>query len=80
MNNAGKYIGWVISLVLIVACFIDLASQLKAGEAIRWRVPIIFFGVGIGLPVILYVFFGGDRNVTDEGTDSDEERYEGGDD
>ena len=80
MSNAGRYVGWLISLALIVVCFIDLASQFKAGEEIRWHIPIIFFGVGIGLPIILHIMFGGDRGATDEEADSGDERYEAGDD
>ena len=80
MNNAVKIIGWLISIALILFCVIDLASQYKAGEEIRWRVPIIFFGAGIGLPVILFIVFGGEEESIENGTDSEMESHGAGDD
>lgn len=75
MGKAGKIIGWVISSLLIVFCAIDLISQYRAGEGISWRVPIIFFGVGIGLPLIAYLLFSGDGESVDHHGDLEVEHH-----
>ena len=35
---------------------IDVAQQVKLGEEIQWRVPLLFIGFGTGIPVVLFSF------------------------
>jgi hypothetical protein len=44
----------IVSLGLAAMGLVDLAEQIKAGEELRWTVPILLIGVGAGLPIILF--------------------------
>ena len=53
MQSATRGILYCLSFILLIFGAIDLAEQFKAGEELRWRVPLIFIGFGLGLPLFL---------------------------
>lgn len=56
MQSATRAIFFVFSFVLLMIGIIDVAQQVKLGEEIQWRVPLLFFGFGTGIPVVLFSF------------------------
>ncbi|WP_445355574.1 hypothetical protein ACJJI5_03965 [Microbulbifer sp. EKSA008] len=56
MQSVTRGIFFILAFILFIFGVIDVAEQFKAGEEVRWRVPIIFLGFGAGIPLVLFSF------------------------
>ncbi|WP_444895957.1 hypothetical protein [Microbulbifer sp. SSSA005] len=56
MQSVTRGIFFILVFILFIFGVIDVAEQIKAGEEVRWRVPIIFLGFGAGIPLVLFSF------------------------
>jgi len=55
MQSATRGIFFVFSFILLVIGLVDVVQQLKLDEEFQWRVPLIFFGFGAGIPTVLFL-------------------------
>ena len=58
MQSATRTFIYLIAVVSLLVGVSDLASQLKVGEELEWRMPVILLGFGVGVPVVLAAFPG----------------------
>ncbi|WP_413665456.1 hypothetical protein ACG1BZ_09790 [Microbulbifer sp. CNSA002] len=56
MQSVTRGIFFILAFILFISGVIDVAEQFKTGEEVRWRVPIIFLGFGVGIPLVLLSF------------------------
>ncbi len=56
MQSATRGIFFVLAFILFIFGVIDIAEQMKAGEDIHWRMPIILIGFGAGIPIVLFSY------------------------
>ncbi|WP_444916800.1 hypothetical protein [Microbulbifer sp. JMSA003] len=56
MQSITRGIFFILAFILFIFGVIDVAEQFKAGEDVRWRVPIILLGFGAGIPLVLFSF------------------------
>ncbi|MEM6583026.1 MAG: hypothetical protein AAF699_17235 [Pseudomonadota bacterium] len=49
---------YLISGLLLFGGIADLVLQYQTGQELQWRVPLILFGTGLGLPLVIFPLFG----------------------
>lgn len=68
-----------LGAILLIFGLHDLAGQLRCGEELEWRFPLIFIGFGSGIPLVLFSF-PGLFEPSDHGWGGSGDDYSGGGD
>ncbi len=79
MQTATRGIFFFIGFILFMYGVIDIVEQLKDGGEIKWGIPIIFLGFGVGIPSVLFSFPDMFNSESDGCSSGESDDYSSGD-
>ncbi len=79
MQAATKGVYYIIAFTLFMYGVIDIVGQIKAGDEIRWGVPVFFLCIGTGIPSAMFFFSNSGDNESGECGSEESSDYSSGD-
>ncbi len=79
MQAVTKGVYYLIAFILFMYGVIDIVGQIKAGDEIRWGVPIFFLCIGGGIASALFFFSDNGDNESGEFGSEESSDYSSGD-
>ena len=50
-------LGFFISAISVIGGLLDIGIQYFSNGEVQWRIPLIFIGTGVGIPLIIFPFY-----------------------
>lgn len=72
MSSATQGMFLILSAICLFFGLSDLTEQYKAGEELRWTVPIILIGAGVGIPLVIFPL---SEHLENSGSDEHDSEY-----
>lgn len=57
MKRSVQHLSLFIAAVFLFGGVADICIQYFSGEEIRWRIPLVFLGLGVGIPLFIVPFY-----------------------